>query len=185
MAAEARVGYGETAMLDAKDYPRRILGRRVLAPSDAVDRQVVTVNLTESPLGWLMRRGLISERQFAAGERLRGDHWRGGHSSRVTMRWERGAGHAPADGGRAEAGMAGSVDARARFDAALAAVGRGLGDILWRVVCEGEGLEAAEKGLGWPVRSGKLVLGLALDRLADFYETGMAENSVDKRNDIG
>jgi hypothetical protein len=28
---------------------------------------------------------------------------------------------------------------------------------------------AAEKALAWPARSGKLVLGMALDRVADFY----------------
>jgi hypothetical protein len=171
-------------MLDANDYPKRVLGRRMLAPSDAIDRQVVAVNLTESPLGWLMRRGMIDERQFAAGERLRSDHWRGGLSSRVTMQWERGSG-GTADGRGAEAGLSGCIDARARFDAAIAAVGRGLSDVLWRVVCEGEGLEAAEKGLGWPVRSGKLVLGLALDRLADFYLTGTDKNHLDKRDGMG
>jgi len=41
--------------------------------------------------------------------------------------------------------------------------------VLWRVVCAGEGLPEAEKALGWPVRSGKLVLRIALDRIADFY----------------
>ena len=43
-------------MVDAIDYPNRVIGRRVLAPSDAVDRQLVAVNLTESPVGWLARR---------------------------------------------------------------------------------------------------------------------------------
>ncbi|MEO8724228.1 MAG: DUF6456 domain-containing protein, partial [Sphingobium sp.] len=42
-------------------------------------------------------------------------------------------------------------------------------DILWRVVCAGEGLSAAEQALGWPTRAGKLVLTLALDRVADYY----------------
>jgi hypothetical protein len=32
----------------------------------------VTVNLAESPLGWLHSRGLVTRRQFDAGERLRG-----------------------------------------------------------------------------------------------------------------
>ena len=39
----------------------------------------------------------------------------------------------------------------------------------WRVICSGEAMPVAEKALGWPVRSGRLVLRLALDRLADFY----------------
>jgi hypothetical protein len=53
--------------------------------------------------------------------------------------------------------------------AAMTAAGPGLKDILWRVICACEGLAAAETALGWPARAGKLVLGLALDRVADFY----------------
>ena len=37
----------------------------------------VTVNLAESPLGWLFARGLVTQRQFDAGERLRADWERG------------------------------------------------------------------------------------------------------------
>ncbi len=59
--------------------------------------------------------------------------------------------------------------ARQRFDAAMTALGRDLNDIAWRVICSGEAMPVAEKALGWPVRSGRLVLRLALDRLADFY----------------
>jgi hypothetical protein len=33
----------------------------------------VTMNLAESPLGWLRARGLVTERQFEAGEQLRVD----------------------------------------------------------------------------------------------------------------
>ena len=61
------------------------------------------------------------------------------------------------------------IAAKQRFDAAIAAVGPGLGDVLWRVVCAGEALPQAEKGLGWPARAGRVVLTLALDRLADHY----------------
>jgi hypothetical protein len=63
------------------------------------------------------------------------------------------------------------IAARSRFDGAVAAAGKGLSDILC-VVCAGEGLPVAEKALAWPARSGKLVLGLALDRVADFYRIG-------------
>jgi len=38
------------------------------------------------------------------------------------------------------------------------------------VVCAGEGVPVAERALGWPARSGRLVLGIALDRLADHYQ---------------
>jgi hypothetical protein len=44
-----------------------------------------------------------------------------------------------------------------------------LADILWRVVCAGEGMRNAETALGWPARAGKLVLTIALDRIADHY----------------
>jgi hypothetical protein len=61
------------------------------------------------------------------------------------------------------------IDARKRFDAAIASAGPGLADILWRVVCSGEGMRDAETALGWPARAGKLVLTFALDRVALFY----------------
>jgi hypothetical protein len=130
----------------------------------------VTVNMAESPLGWLKARGLVSERQFDAGDRLREDWERAQLSPSVTMRWDA----APLQGSRGGAPTLldptqSQVAARARFDHAVAAVGPGMNDILWRVVCAGEGMREAERALGWPARAGKLVLGLALDRLADYY----------------
>ena len=86
------------------------------------------------------------------------------------MAWE-GAPVAGLDAGRNPMPdlAAGQIDARRRFDDAVAAAGAGLADILWRVVCAGEGMREAESELGWPARSGKLVLTLALDRVADYY----------------
>jgi hypothetical protein len=146
----------------------RLLATRTLSPGDAVDRRLVTVNLAESPLAWLVRRNMVSARQFEASERLRGDFMRAGQAPRVTMRWD------PAPGGRSAGGNAidpttAQLSARQRFDAAVAAVGPGLSDVLWRVVCLGEGLETAERALQWPNRAGKLVLLLALDRLVTHY----------------
>ncbi|MGL5836919.1 MAG: DUF6456 domain-containing protein, partial [Sphingorhabdus sp.] len=62
-----------------------------------------------------------------------------------------------------------AINAKQRFDGGMAALGRDLSDIAWRVICAGEGLPLAEKAMGWPLRSGKLVLRIALDRLADYY----------------
>lgn len=144
-----------------------VIGRR--APGARSGRSV-TVNLAESPLSWLAARGHVSARQLDAGERLRTDYETAALGPRVTMRWDA----APAAGGRRAAPepidptLAG-IAAKRRFDAAIAAVGPGLSDILWRVACAGEGLGAAERALGWPTRAAKLVLGLALDRLADHY----------------
>lgn len=126
----------------------------------------VTVNLRESPLAWLAARGLVTARQSEAGERLRADHEAAALGARVTMHWgarvDNSAHHDLTPGER-------RVAAKRRFDGAVAAAGPGLADVLWRVVCAGEGLPAAERALGWPSRSGRLVLGLALDRVADHY----------------
>ncbi len=130
----------------------------------------VSVNLAESPLGWLRSRGHVCPRQFDAGERLRWDYERAALDPRVTMTWDM----APVARGRGGAALAidqngAQLDARRRFGAALAAAGPGLADILWRIVCAGDGMRVAETALGWPARAGKLVLGLALDRVADYY----------------
>lgn len=140
------------------------------APPKSKAVRSVTVNLAESPLGWLRARGHVDERQFDAGERLRADWERAQLGPRVTMRWDaaamdRGAREAPPAVDPGVTGLA----AKARFEAAVAAVGPGLADILWRIVCAGEGMRDAETALGWPARAGKLVLCLALDRLAAFY----------------
>ncbi len=126
--------------------------------------------MLESPLGWLKARGLVDQRQYEAGERLRADWTMAGLGPRVTMRWDaapigsrRGDADAPLDPTLA------GIAAKRRFEGALVAAGTGMGDVLWRVVCAGEGLEAAESALGWPRRAGKLVLLMALDRVADYY----------------
>ncbi len=130
----------------------------------------VTVNLAESPLGWLFSRGHVSQRQLEAGERLRSDWERAQLAPRVTMSWD------AAPVARSRGGSApgqdlsdAQLDAKRRFNVAVAAAGPGLADILWRVVCGGEGMREAETALGWPARAGKLVLGIALDRIADYY----------------
>ncbi|MEL7727940.1 DUF6456 domain-containing protein [Citromicrobium bathyomarinum] len=130
-------------------------------------RRSVTVNLAESPLSWLHARGHLSDRLFDAGERLRADYEKAQLSPSVTMRWDpvRIKGGPDAGLSPTERQMA----AKARFDGALAAAGSGLSDVLWRVVCACESLPAAERALQWPARSGKLVLKLALERVADFY----------------
>ena len=129
----------------------------------------VTVNAAESPLGWLKARGHVDARQYDAGEQLRRDWEMAQLSPSVTMRWDAAPrGRSAAAGEQLTAGEA-QVAARARFDRALAAVGPGMSDVVWRIVCAGEGMRDAEQALGWPARAGKVVLCLALDRLADHY----------------
>jgi hypothetical protein len=162
-----------------RKFQPRLLGERAIdsgaAPADGPARgrkpaRSVTVNMAESPLGWLLARNLITRRHYDAGERLRMDWERAQLAPRVTMAWD----SAPVARGRGgpapeiECGGA-QLGARRRFDAAVASAGPGLADILWRVVCAGEGMREAETALGWPARAGKLVLTLALDRLAEHY----------------
>ncbi len=130
----------------------------------------VTVNLAESPLGWLKARGLVDARQFAAGERLRADWEKAQLAPAVTMCWDAPPASKAARGapGAAHPGAI-QVAAKRRFEMALGAAGPGLTDILWRVVCAGEGMRDAEQALGWPARAGRLVLAFALDRLAEHY----------------
>lgn len=133
----------------------------------SANSRTITVNLAESPLTWLHARGHLTDRQFTAGERLRADYERAQLGPSVTMRWD-----AVRIAGTADRGLTAGerqLAARARFDAAIAHAGSGLSDILWRVACAGEGLPAAEKALDWPARSGKLVLRIALDRIAEYY----------------
>ena len=160
----------------ARQEGRRLLVERSI---DGVERKgaagkrparSVTVNLAESPLGWLYSRGLLTAAQFDAGERLRGDWERAQLSQRVTMSWDASP-IARSRGGSAPDMEASScqIDARRRFDAALGEAGPGMSDILWRIVCAGEGMRDAESALGWPARAGRLVLTLALDRIAAYY----------------
>lgn len=133
-------------------------------------RRTVTVNVGESPLAWLHSRGHLGDRLFAAGEALRSDYERAQLSPNVTMRWD--PVRVKTTGEQGLTASEKQIAAKRRFDGAIKQAGRGLEDILWRVVCAGEGLPEAEKSLGWPARSGKLVLKLALDRVADFYRIG-------------
>ena len=146
-------------------------------PDDVVDpgqtarkHRIVSVNLNENPLSWLHARGLLTDRQLAAGDRLRTDYNRAGLMPNVSMNWNA----TPPDGGSRAGRAHGSgtiamIDAKARFHAAMAAVGPGLADICWRVICGCEAMTLAERALGWPSRAGRIVLTLALDRLADHY----------------
>jgi hypothetical protein len=142
--------------------------RRTPPATTGTPRRSVTVNIAESPLAWLHARGHLPDRLFDAGEQLRADYERSQLAPSVTMRWD----PVRVKSSGADRGLSPSekqMAARGRFDGAMAAAGKGLEDILWRVVCACEALPEAEKSLGWPARSGKLVLKIGLERVADFY----------------
>jgi Domain of unknown function (DUF6456) len=151
--------------------PRPLAERSLHEPGEGrkVNR-TVTVNLAESPLSWLHSRGHLTNRQMLAGEKLRCDYEMAMMGPQVTMRWENIASSPEKRG--APSGLNQTermISAKKRFDDALAAIGPDLSDIAWRVICAGEAMPVAEREMAWPVRSGKLVLRIALDRLAGFY----------------
>jgi uncharacterized protein DUF6456 len=132
----------------------------------------------EGALAWLRRRRdadgrpLITEPQFAAGERLAADYWHGQLNPRVTADWS-----ASAAGRRMRRAAPGAgvdlkdnvVAARTRVQRALATVGPELAGILIDVCCHDIGLESAGRMQGWPQRAAKVVLQLALTSLARHY----------------
>lgn len=136
---------------------------------DRDGKRAVTVNDAESPLAWLHRRRLVDPAQFEAGERLRRDFTLAQLTPRLgvdlsapLVLGRRGARH---DSSLSDTVLA----AKQRFRAALIAVGPGLADILFDVCCHLIGLGEVEQAKDWPRRSGRVVLGIALDRLAEHY----------------
>uniref|UniRef100_Q07QG7 DUF6456 domain-containing protein n=1 Tax=Rhodopseudomonas palustris (strain BisA53) TaxID=316055 RepID=Q07QG7_RHOP5 len=147
----------------------------------AAGRARVIVDDGESPLAWLARRKgrdgqtMISPTQFIAGERLRADFTRAQMTPRVTSNWEAPTGRRR---GAADSGNIADVviAARQTVRAALDACGPEFAGLLLDVCCFLHGLEEVERSRGWPSRSAKIVLQLALDRLARHY--GLADHAV-------
>lgn len=156
----------------------RFFAEREVMAEDGGERRL-RFNLAESPLSVLGRKrdkdgqAYLSPELVEAGERLREDFELAQMGPRVTQNWERfltagGRGQMAAGRGLAE----GPQDARVRVARAMEALGPGLSDIAFRICCFLEGLETAEKRLGWSARSGKVVLKIALERLAMHYGLG-------------
>jgi hypothetical protein len=152
--------------------------RRALPDPESGAPRPTRCNLAESPIMVLGRRRdkdgapFLDEALIAAAERLREDFELAQMGPRVAQNWDRfltagadrglaGAETGPAEGPRA---------ARDRVAAALRDLGPGLGDMALRCCCYLEGLETAEKRMGWSARSGKIVLRIALQRLRRHYE---------------
>ncbi|WP_343231095.1 DUF6456 domain-containing protein [Thalassovita aquimarina] len=130
-------------------------------------------NAAESPMMLLARRKdrngkpFLSPDLVAAGERLREDFELARMETPTPQDWDRVL--SPAEPGDVRDGKEGAT-ARERVASALSDLGPGLGDVALRCSCYLEGLEAAEKRMGWSAWSGKIVLRIALQRLKMHYE---------------
>lgn len=130
----------------------------------------------EAPIQALARRRdgqgrpFLSDSLVAAGERLREDFELAQLDGRQGQDWSRFLTGGVAGGLPGDGAVSGPGAARARLAAALADVGPGLGDVALRCCCYLEGLETAEKRMGWSARSGKIVLRIALQRLRRHYD---------------
>lgn len=128
----------------------------------------------ESPLVWLARRkgtdgrALIAPHQLQAGERLRREFTCGQLMPRTTSNWD-----APVAGRHRSATGATPADrvliARQQVRHALDAVGPEFAGLLLDVCCFLKRLDEVERERRWPARSAKVVLQLALERLARHY----------------
>lgn len=139
-------------------------------------RRRIQYNIAESPVQFLARRKSSDGQPFldpdlvASAERLREDFELAHMGPRITQNWEKfltGTDRQAAAGAVSDTG--GSEAAKRRVMDALEHLGPGLSDVALRVCCFLEGLESAEKRLGWSARSGKVVLRIALQRLNEYY----------------
>ena len=155
----------------------REAAERLFADPASGQFTAIEVNLGESPIGWLSRRKgpdgrpFLAPEEVDAAEKLRSDFEAAQIGPSVAQDWrkfltpgDRLSG-SPRPSGPAEGPRA----ARERVTKALSVLGPGLSDVALRTCCFLEGLEGCERRLGWSARSGKVVLKLALQRLADHY----------------
>ena len=174
---EEQTGSGFAESRPAFEHQRFETMRDDLSVDDGVRPRRMRYSLAESPLTALARRKdkdgspFLSDKLVTAGERLREDFELAQMGPNVTQNWSRfltsaGRGTYVPDSGVNDA----PADARKRVADALAELGPGLSDVVLRCCCYLEGLETAEKKLGWSARSGKIVLRIALMRLRRHYD---------------
>lgn len=144
---------------------------------DNGDVAKVRYNIAESPLTTLARRkdkdgrNFLSDDLVVAGEQLREDFEIAQIGPRLGQNWEKlitGAERNKALKNTNDLGDK-ALNARKRVIAAMDALGPSLSDIALSCCCLLEGIETAERRLGWSARSGKIVLRIALQRLAQYY----------------
>jgi len=129
----------------------------------------------ESPIAMLARRKgkggqpFLTQDLVAASERLREDFELSQIGPSVAQNWD----HFLTAGISSEGQQichSSASGAQQRLQTALQLLGEGLADVALRCCCYQDGMESVEKRLGWPARSGKVVLRIALIKLRDHYQ---------------
>lgn len=172
MDSDAEPGLAEAATPFANQH--RDWAEREVATADGPRK--MRYNLAESPVAALGRRRDKDGKVFLepdlvqAADRLREDFEAAQMGPRITQNWDRFLTAGDRGGFRHDLGGGGSAAARDRVAVALRDLGPGLGDVVLRVCCFLEGIEAAERRMGWAARSGKIVLRIALMRLRRHYD---------------
>ena len=148
--------------------------RSVVVRSVAQGGAPVMIDERESPLAWLARRkgrdgaAFLSVAQIEAGQRFSHDVIAAQLLPRITSDWS----------GMASSGARGpqnlnvsdlAITARRRLDRAAGAIGPELYGLLVDICGFQKALELVERERLWPSRAAKLVLRVALDRLAAHY----------------
>jgi hypothetical protein len=175
LGREPRGGDGFAEAQAPFQAQHRFFAERVVTADDGSGERRLRFNLAESPLSVLGRKrdkdgsAYLTADLIEAGERLREDFELAQMGPRVTQNWDRFLTAGSARGASMRGTADGPQDARTRVAKAMEALGPGLSDIVFRICCFLEGLETAEKRLGWSARSGKVVLKIALERLAQHY----------------
>ena len=131
----------------------------------------VVINRDESALARLARMKkhdgapLLDAAMVEAGERLAADFMRAGMMPGITMRWDATGAKGDYRAHPTELIMA----ARQRVEAALLFARNELAGLLMDVLAFSKGVETIERERHWPQRSGKILIALALSRLATHY----------------
>jgi ribosomal protein L13E len=166
----AGAGWYLRSLADGDPYAaqHQLRVRRVVVDAEGRERDVIA-NEAESPLTRLRARRLIDATQCEAGERLRRDFTLAQLAPRLGVDLSAPIALGRRSGMRSETLSETVLAAKQRFSHAMRAAGPGLSDLLFDVCCHLIGLEDAERTFGWPSRAGRVVLAIALDRLALHY----------------
>jgi transposase-like protein len=161
--AEASVNFQGAPMIARPDHDEQ-----------SGKRKRIRYGSAESPVAALARRKdkngrpFLSQDLVRAGERLREDFELSG-LDKLNCRTVESLTGAIATLPRQAGGP--ETTACERVVNALRELGPGLGDVALNCCCHLEGLEKAEKRMGWSARSGKIVLRIALQRLKRQYDS--------------